>query len=315
MSSSDLYQQFREVIAGDAHIVQRGGEQDLDFSVFVRQSAEEGLMFTVELWNLARETWQNINQGDGVRIRLGWEPSPKSTVALGIVEQRRTERVENDTKYIIEGLDYSGGQTSLRYTKTWSNRTPSAIAKDIARDIGLSVGRVQQVEGNLPLGKGKMWTIKDDQPVSYWLDELQKVAERRTGAKWRWQVRGGKFYMEQVGNRLQEAVILSYENTLLSINESDGDTGEDTVEYEFEALVEPNLGEGEVVSVETPDIQGLYSVIDLEFRSDTTNGNHICRGKLAPASQEYSVYFPGEETDVPDAGSIADGAWRLVDQW
>lgn len=320
-SEQEVYQQVRVVKVSDLVAESRGGPDDMDMRVYVRQNQDqEALTFDVTLWNLSKDTWWSISSGDGIRVELGWERGPISTVCLGIVTQKRTERDGDDVKFILSGKDITSMLLNLSFSKTWKNQSIDELVRDIAGDLGMTVANVDPVPGDFPSGRCRFWAIKDDKPITDWLDQLIAEAEERTDTKWTWRAEQGRLWFEEANQETTEAATLSYENTLVSFSESTGGGGGEAApgggggggapggggggggepsgaQYEFTAMCEPNITEGSIVWVETDEVTGAFKAIDIEQTSDSTDGTHETSGKLSQQLGYKPARPTGKELD------------------
>lgn len=289
---SDVFQQYRRIDVGNVQAVADGSPDDLDMSVEVRYGQKSGLSFKASLWNLKRKTWSSISEGDPIRITLGWENGPRSSVCLGRVEEKETAQDGADVEYILRGIDESKGQASKKLSHTWRDRSPDQIAADLARRADLTVAQAEPVGGMI---RGN-WAVKRDRPLRYWFDQLTKEAEKRTGKKWEWLIQTGKFYFVPMSWHSSEVVILSYDNTLLTMDEASGKSESDSkLELDFRCLCEPHLRKNGIVSVQTDEWSGTYKVTDIKFVSDTVSGDHYVEGTITPGNARYT-------TDMAAAG-------------
>lgn len=279
-----VYQQYRRIEVGSVEAIADGSETSVDMDINVRYAKERGLTFEVSLWNLSRESWSSIQEGDPVRITLGWVDGPQSPVCLGTVEQKEPIKDGADTEYRISGVDESLTNVRIHKSQTWQDAPPERIATDIATNIDLTIAEVDST-GAVIRGT---WAIKDDRPISYWLNELRRETDKRTGEQWMWEVHSGKFYFVPKSWHQTQAVTLSPERTLVSFDESTlKSDAEDTRQYDFETLCEPQIRKGSLVSVDTENHSGTYRVVDVEFSSSTSNGDHATVGKVEPVDANY----------------------------
>lgn len=309
-SSTDIWQQYREVNAGPLTVVCDGSTDDLDIEIEVRDAKDEGVSFTVGIWNLAPETWAPVSQGDEITITLGWLDGPQAQVALGIVKEKKHVVKDTDTKFLIKGLSISREKCKTRLTQTYEGLSPSEIASDLAENIGLSVARTD----SSPPIEGR-YVIKDDQPARHWFDELVNEAELRTESQWEWDAKSGSFWFVKKENPTTEAPILSYDYSLLSLDEATGRSDSDSdLELEFETLCEPEIRKGGTVVVDTDDHTGVFKVADVTHKSDTVAGDHKTVGTLVPAESTYSVNWPGTgRIDALGGVGIGGGATPTPD--
>lgn len=274
-----VWKQYRRIDVGDISI------GDLDTEITVEMNKDGELSFDVSVWNLAGETWSQIEQGDDCRIILGWEQGPTKSVIQGVVQKRKKEVDGNDVRFELKGKDKTGERTKKRLSKSWRGKAPDRIAAHIAGQIGLTTGEVESVDevidGN--------WTISKDKPVRYWFDQLVKEAQKRTDTAWEWFTDSGKFYFVTKDGRKEQTVELSFDNALVSIGEADNESEAKKSGLKFEALCEPRLRRGSTVVVNTDKYEGAYSLTKYKFVSDTETGDHYVEGRLAPLDVEYTI--------------------------
>ncbi|WP_158058257.1 hypothetical protein [Halorussus halophilus] len=274
-----VWKQYRRVDVGELSI------EDLDVDIEVEMSEDGELLFDVTIWNLTDASWERIGKGDECRIVLGWENGPSKSVVHGVVRKKKKEADGNDVKFRLQGKDRTDEQTSRRFSKTWYGKAPDGVAADIANQIGLTTGEVEAVGQQLD----NNWMITKDKPVRHWLDRLVEEAQKRTDTAWEWFVEAGKLYFVTKDGRKEEAVELSFDNTLVSIGEAEGDSKAEESGLQFEALCEPRLRRGGSVVVNTDRYQGPYSLTKYRYVSDSETGDHYVEGRLAPLDVEYTV--------------------------
>lgn len=276
-----VWEQYRRVSVGDVEIT------DLDMNISVSYSQDKGLEYDVTFFNLAPSTWGSMETGTRVRIMLGWGDGEQRSVCDGTIKKRNKNIKENDIAFRIQGQDKSNELVKFNTTRSWTNQPPDRIASDIGSLIGLSNGEIESVGSNI---SGE-WTMQQDKPVRYWLDQLVNEAQDMTSYAWEWFVQAGQLHFVKKDGRKDDAVVLSYDNTLISLGpaESEGDTDEQGLE--FEAMCEPKIREGGSVLVQTEDHSGLHKVTSYTFESSSVNGDHMVRGKLSPLDVEYTINY------------------------
>jgi hypothetical protein len=135
-----VWRQVRSVEAGPVSL------DELDLDIRVRKPKDDSLEFDVRTWNLPRSTWDRIEDGDLVRIELGWEEGDREGVCLGPISNQIPTPDGNDIQYRLKGVDESEAATGVIpgpewSQKSWKNRDPAQIAAAIAEPI-LSTGGV-----------------------------------------------------------------------------------------------------------------------------------------------------------------------------
>jgi len=274
-----VWQQYRRVEAGNVTI------EELDMDITIVYSESSGLEFDVTIWNLADDTWARIEEGDTCRITLGWEEGPTKTVVFGTVEKLIKSPDGNDVSFRIKGKDETDRALRYGFTKTYVNQTYSAIARSIAGEIGLTVGEVESTSA----GPTREFTVQKDRPARHWLNQLVAKTQNKTDDPWEWFVDSGKLYFVRKDGRKEDAVRLSFENTLITIGESEGEKEAEQAGLDFTALCEPRIRKGGAVAVDTPQYTGAYKVTSYRFRSNTVSGDHQVSGSLAPLGASYEI--------------------------
>ena len=288
-SRRGTYQQYRRITAGGGDSVDAvhdgfGGSTDMD--IRISASSDGATEYEAALYNLTDSTWRDVSQGDPCRISLGWDGGKINHVLFGTVEIKRREPDGRDTRHILKGVDETERQTKARISKTWRDKSPSQIVNSLARELSLTAGNIDPVEQPIEGNYG----IKNDEPVSYWLDELTSEAEKRTDTQWEWFAQAGRLYFERKDSDTEQATILSYDNTLLDIGAATGHSDasdEDVEELEFTALMEPDIRKGRLVGVDTERFSGVYKVTEYQFRSNSTTGDHQVTGTITPVDSQY----------------------------
>lgn len=292
------WRQYRSVEAGPVSL------DGLDIDVRVRKPKEDPLEFDVRVWNLTRSTWERIEDGDLVRIELGWVDGDSAVVCLGPISNTIPSADGNDVEYRLKGVDESEAATGVLpgpdwSQKSWKNRDPAQIAAALAEQVGLS-----PVVENVGQRINGVWAVTPDQKVRAWLDELLDYAAEFTGQKWEWFATRGRLHFVPQSQDTVSAPELAYGATLVSINEKSSSDENVEQELEFEAMLDPRIQKGALVHVATDEIEGAYRVNEYEFRSSTQNGDHLVQGTLMPIEGDYSVVDPHEEFSVARLGAL-----------
>lgn len=279
-----VWKQYRRIDVGSLSV------EDLDMEISVSMSGDgksSSLKFDASIWNLSADSWTDVKQGSRCRIVLGWENGITKSVVDGIVEKPTKTPDRGDIRYRLKGKDKSDQATKFTFAETWNNQTPGRIVSDIAGRVGLTTGEVEDV-GETISGN---YTMTSDKPVRYWLDQLVDEAQKRTDDAWEWFVDSGKLYFVKKDGRKDNAVVLSYDNTLTSIGPSSNEEESDAIGLEFEAMCEPRIRQGASVLVDTEDFNGPYKVTEYTFSSSTDTGDHLVSGKLSPLDVKYEVSY------------------------
>ncbi|MWG36584.1 hypothetical protein [Halomarina oriensis] len=293
------YQQQRR-LSFDGVTVEHLGRptDDLDFEVSV-STKEEGLGFTITIYNLAEASWSTLQKKDEVQIDLGWAETGLGGVCLGRIEDSRAEPANGgaDTKYVLEGVDATSEAYAFRYNRTWFDADPATIARQLNANAGGGTPAIVESVGQ-PLDGA--WAVKDDLAVRDHLDRLTKEAEGMTGEQWEWDARGGKFYFHPTGTPGEGGYQLfstQTEGTLQSVSRATGNSTQDGgEELSFRAYLDAAIGKHTPVSLQSqrnPGYNGEYLVSDYEFVSDTVSGDHYVEGTLTPTAATYSAPLPG----------------------
>jgi|APHM01.1.fsa_nt_gi hypothetical protein len=273
-----VWSQYRKVEAGSVTV------EDLDMEITIEN--KDSLTFDISIYNLADETWASIAEGDRARVTLGWANGDQQSVINGVIEKKTKQMDNRDIVFRLKGEDESDLMVKHRFSRSWKPvKTPVQIAGDIAKDCGLTTGELGDMSETLE----KDFTVIQDKPARYWLDELKAEAEDLTEYAWEWFVDAGNLHFVKKDGRTEEAISLSYDTTLISIGPADAPDTEDGDGLQFEAMLEPNLRKGGSVVVETEKHQGPYKVTEYTFVSSTVSGDHVVRGKLSPLDVEYTI--------------------------
>ncbi|QLG30184.1 hypothetical protein HUG10_21590 (plasmid) [Halorarum halophilum] len=275
-----VWNQYRRIDAGAISV------EELDMSIEITSAENAGTEFDVSIWNLTESTWRGVSEGDECRVVLGWEDGDRKSVVHGEVKKKSKTPDKTDTRFRLKGVDTTDESVKRSFSRTFSGKRPDQIAHAIAGQIGLTTGEIE------PVVNGRIddnWVVTSDRPARYWLDELVREAEARSEYAWEWFVDTGKFYFVQKDGRKEDTIVLSYENTLLSIGEASGSTDAEEPGLDFTAMCEPLLRRGGAVIVDTDDYSGAYKLTEYTYRSDTTTGEHEVSGHLAPLGVNYRV--------------------------
>lgn len=274
-----VFDQYRKVAAGNFET------EDLDMSITVEHSKSDKHTFNVTIWNLKLSTWSGVKVGDQARITLGWTNGPQQAVMTGKVEKKNMKKDGMDTKFILKGVANAKHALKQRFSQTFqTTKTPTDVVGTVASKIGLTGGSINSVNQTF----SQKFQISSDKPARHWLDVLKEEAENRTNVSWEWFTDGGRLYFVKKNGRTEDAITLSYDNTLTSIAPA-GSEAKDAKGLEFEALMEPGVRKGGVVAVDTENYSGAYKVTNYKFKSDSTNGTHKVSGRLEPLGVEYTI--------------------------
>ena len=277
-----VFQQERVVEAGGVSFA------GFDLDVSVRKPKEDPLEFEVLVWNLSEASWRQIDTGDPMRIRLGWRDGATETVCVGTIDELRRGRDGDDLQFTLAGVDETAAALQQRPERgeTWRNASPDRIAADIATTVGLS-----PVTDSAPPISGS-WSLSTDRQWGHWLDALVSIAEEKTGDEWETIAERGQLHFVRTESQVVTAPKLSYDGLLLSVSEKDDQEDDTEGQLEFEAMLEPRIRKGAVVTVAPEAYSGAYRVADYEFASATVNGDHEVRGTLTPLDADYSIVRP-----------------------
>lgn len=285
-TNSTFYQQIRRVECGGVRAKADGTGGDFDMEVTLSRPRDERLQFEVRIWNLAPDTWRSIQQGELVRILLGWGETRVETMCVGAAERKYTETDESDTVFILTGTDDARAALDrTRRSHTFFNRTAGTIARRIANFAGLAAGRID--DGPTLVG---CWAMKARcAPLDFWLDELVEDTERVTGEQWEWYVSDAKLNFEKRSAKSGTAFVLDEDNS--SVNPVHGETTKTSggEELDFDAYLDPRVQKGAYVRVSATQDLGIYKVAEYEIDSSTLDGTHEMTGKLAPSDALYRL--------------------------
>lgn len=300
-----LYQQYRAVRCGEIEAVSDGERGDLDIAIDIKnESNQSAAGFEVELYNLSEESWSTVKQNGGIRVILGWVGGAQETVCFGKIAQKWTEVDGGDTKYCLSGLDASADALNNYTGRTWRDAYIHEIVRDLATDQGLTIEAIDPVFKQYPSARARNFVCSPGKTVAAWLEELKAAAEEHTGESWTMYCEQGKFSFVRDSRKFESAVVLSYENTLLSLDEADDTDGpEDGQQYKFTSLMEPSIRNGSVVYVEDAAVTGAFTVTKVKHKSDSTIGTHETSGTLTPATN-WGVSYGLDDTE--DEAAIQD---------
>lgn len=274
-----VFQQERVVEAAGVSLT------NFDLDVTVRKPREGPLEFEVLVWNLAASSWEQINTGDAIRIRLGWHDGLTETVCVGEIDERKREQDGNDIMFTLAGVDESPAALLQRPDSgdTWTDTPPNQIASEIAGRVGLSA-----VTDSAPAIVGS-WSLSTDRQWKHWLDELVEIAEEKTGVEWEAVAERGQLHFVKRETEVVSAPRLSYDGLLLSVSPKDDAEDDTEGQLEFEAMCEPRIRQGAVVTLDPERFTGAYRVGDFAFESSSIDGDHVVRGTLTPVQAGYTI--------------------------
>lgn len=273
-----VYQQARSVAVGPISL------DGLDLDITVEKPKDDPLEFEVTTWNLSGDSWSQIETGDLARIELGWEDGPLETVTLGEIDTLNRSRDGRDVKHTIAGVDETEAATKVAAEpQTFKDKTPGQIASSLVGTVGLSA----QTEYDGPPISGT-YAVTPDRSVSAWLDDLIQQAANLAGVEYEWFASRGQVFFQPRSGQASSAPELSYGGMLASIGEA-SDTDDDTEgQLEFEALIDPRITKGAVLSVAVEGYSGAYRVSEYTMNS-STSGDHEVTGTLTPVDADYSI--------------------------
>ena len=265
----EVFNQVREANVGGNDV----SEYDLD--VTVTNPSEDAMTFKLKIYNFNEDTFQSINSGEsGCEIMLGWENGPASPVIVGVVEETSVEQKQNDKVYTITGQDETARALSSRVSKNYYQQPPDAIAADLASQVGLG----SKTEGvGTPIDG--YYSVQDNRPVEYWLNELLDYAGNFTGDSWTVRAKEGKLYFTTDSATPETVPELSYDSTLASIQPKESQN-ESAPSYEFTAALDPRIKQGAQVAVSTEKYSGNFEVLSYEYSSSDISGDHLVKGTV-----------------------------------
>ena len=313
-TSSQTFQQKRITEAGSLKATAEGLASDIHQSVELSQTTDGALSATVDLWNIARDSWRSVSVGDPFRVGLGYHPSPFTTVFFGVVKTKHPpERDDAGLKYQISGEDQSAARLKAIYrSHTWTDPTIAEVVAEIAARAGLSVGSVQAPGSPI----GERWPICKENCLAHWLDQLVREADDKAEEKHEWHADGGRLHFHPRSHDAEQAVQLSggEDGNTIRIDESTGSTSAKKTSsgnaLDFEAFLDPRLRQDGLVAVDTQDYSGVYRVSEYSFTSSTENGDHLMEGTLEPTGSQYvvdSTASPAQAASTYGEGSSLGG--------
>lgn len=293
MSSSNVFQQKRSLLAGGSEITAEGLKTDVHQEHEISHTADGGLSATSIVWNISRDRWNRIKTGDPFRIGLGYLEGPFSTVFFGSVEQKRPPVKDgSDIKYELTGPDESEARLKAKETRwshTWDDPTIGEVASGIAAHAGLAVGTISPPGGTL----GERWPISRENSLAFWLDRLVREANDMGQKQYEWYARAGKLYFVPKEAGSGQAVTLTdgERGNTIKCDQAVGQTKKSSggPNLEFEAFLDPRIEKDGLVSVDTETQSGVYRVGEYSLESSTDTGNHVMTGTLVPTDSQYVV--------------------------
>lgn len=289
MSTTEVFQQRREVVAGSIQAVADGSVTDLHQDVSITCD-DDGLAAEASIYNVAHDTWKSVEKGDPFRISLGYRDGPYKACILGLIQEKHPpERDGGDIKYTFKGRDESGAALRGTYeSHTWNKAALGQVARDIASFAGLSAGRIE-ISGTFE----ERWPISKEHNLHHWLKELKTEADDRSEQQHEFHASEGQLHFAPKEQPAQQALRLEDGRTgnVIKLDEAQGKDKKSGggSDLEFEALLDPRVQKNGLVSVSTEDYSGTYRIAEYELNSSTENGRHELSGKLSPTGSEYRI--------------------------
>lgn len=274
-----VFEQVREVQTPG------GTFKDIDMEIEVEMTKDGNGKFDVNLFNLKRSTWQSIKTEAEINVVLGWANGPSSTVMKGTINTVAKSQDGRDIKFQIKGKDSSNAVLNQTTSSTWEDTDPGTIAGELASAVGLTP-KTKTVGSPI----SGYWAATTARPIKGWLNELETIAEDKTGVDWEWYAETGRLYFQKKKQTTQQAPVLGWDQNLLEIGRSDSSDDSGTNDkLSFKSMMVPGLSKGQAAQVVAEPFSGTYRVQSYRHKSETTTGDHITSGVLISPQQSYSV--------------------------
>jgi len=274
-----VFQQFRAIDTPAG----RYTDLDMEFEVSMSKKGKTKLDFAI--WNLKRDSWKQLQTGETIAVELGWGEGPQAQVFNGDITSRSKKVDGNNVKFKLKAVDKSGVKLNKRLKGTWEDKDPGTIAEDIAGAVGLE-SEVTKVGDPI----SGYWSVAVSQPLKKWLDELEKIAEEKTGKEWVWFGEAGRLYFQRKKATVEEAPILSRDKNIIEIGRADDTSGgeSDAEVLEFTAMMTPEVGKGQLVQLEADPFTGAYKIQSFKHRSSSNSDDHFTSGRVIPTQADYN---------------------------
>jgi len=293
---SPIFQEERVVIAGGVQAQHIGEPGDVDMDISVKKPRDGDLSMEVDLYNLALSTWSGIKDGERAQVSLGWMETETLPVIIASIDDAGASPQTPDAKYNIKGVDESATLLDYKTDRTWNNRTPDQIAVELAAEAGLGAGQIDSVGEVIE----DYWSVNEDRPTRYWLDQLVQEAQKRSEEQWEWYAEAGRLHFIQKDTLRPSGLRLDPDLNLLNIGKASGKSSKTggSDELEFECMLEPAIHKDIVVQVNSVKYDGAYRVVQYEHSSSTTGGgNHHTSGTLVDVGADYDASLPGRSIE------------------
>jgi hypothetical protein len=310
------FQWKRETRVAGRSFVTEGKKEDISQTATVTRSEEDGLRFTVDLFNLSRDAWEAIRKDEPIEIGLGYVDGTFETVLIGLITERGSPAtVGADTKYTVKGTDKSEGRLrATRFAHVWNQPTIGRIVRDIAAEADVGIRRCETPDKPFE----RRYQIKEKKPANRWLDRLKGEAEERDfqNRSYQWTAKRGQLYFgpKETAGR-QSAVVFKQAGPNQSGNIyagglelSDGKTekSDGPPSVDFEVALEPRIEKDGYVSVTGTDSRdGVYQVSEYEHESSVRDRIHKTTGTMTDVSAEFKAIGNRGSRRIPiGTGSI-----------
>lgn len=301
-----VFKQKRRLLIAD-HELGKGkvDKKGVDYSVEINFE-EEVKQATIEVYNLSKETRDNIPKGDEVIIGLGWENGNFEQVFLGKIMSKTFEYDGQDKKLTIKAKSVEGVAYKASISRSWSYVNPYEIIDDTLSIINLDWKNPESVKKRADrLPTIKRYTMDRNRPIKSHIEvDLVDMLEQATGYKWEAMLDGYFSLTPYQDFTIPTTIlpVLRYDTILLEIGEATqegkkGGNGSDKPDGTLEAdlVLDPRINKGQMVEVDTREFSGVYKVTDYTMESSTTDGTHKLTGvTLRPATQHKIVATLGE---------------------
>lgn len=240
---------------------------EFDFPFSDKSDANNG---SLSIYNLSKETLTKLVRKLPIQVRAGYRDF-NGTVFLGCIERVKTSPDGVDSKTEITVGDSSSVLIRHRTNKTWkAGIKASQVAKDIIRDMGLTVGDLDFPKDTAYIG-GKTFTTGSK-------TALEELA-RDCGLKLH--INKGLVYMRPKVKGDKTAVLLTYETGLIATPEPVEDTdGKNTGGFKVISLMNHLITTDSIIKIESSTANGWYRVTQGSYKSSSSD--HVVEFEVRP---------------------------------
>lgn len=285
--AEEFFQQVRRIEAGGIDVQARGEDDDLEMEIEVTHNEDDGLTAEATLWNVARSSWESVEEGDPIRIWLGYRDGPENVVLIGEVEEKDPPERDTNTAYRLRARDESEKRLRGIYeTKTWVDQDLNLIVRDIFNLAGIQPGEID-VPGGTVDGH---WSISSDHNLKKALNKVVDEAEAMADVEHEWYCLAGEGHFLPKSRDIGRQIgTLEADQNLIKADESDGkdDKTDGGTELEIEALLDPRIEKDALAPIQTENHNGVYRVSEYSLTSSTDNGDHTMDATLVPTDAEF----------------------------